>query len=263
LGALQKIVIPHQLSLDFGITKTDKLKLGNRSEAADLWKYGLPGPGTRHNSSLTLATYFYRLNYTPEETLQKVNTWLRIKHNGCSENINRDRWWFVNRETEEIVDWVYEHYMGGQVYPDSTHNIEGGYITPDDMKFIGEIFHGDLVNIRRLFKLILYYRPRSRWEWVYVPARIWKMIAHESNYTEFQRILKEKRLIKTNSSYLVGSYSKKFKLTLPRTSQEFIAYDGRAVQNFKNVSLASFGNRKNTKSALGLNKMTMYRLFTH
>ena len=252
--------VPHQLSLDFGPCLTGALC--NKSDARALWKYGLPGPGTRHNSCLTLATYFYRLNHTPDETFHKLDTWLRIKHNGYSENINKGRWWFVNREVSDIVDWVYSSYRGGLIYPDSTHNIEGGYITPDDMKFMGEIFHGDLVNIRRLFKLILYYRPRSRWDWVYVPSRVWKTIADKSNYKEFQNTLKAKGLLKENSSYLVGSYSKQFKLTLPRTSQEFIANDGRAVHDFKQVALATFNDKKNVRDALGLNRKAIYRLFT-
>ena len=66
----------------------------------------------------------------------------------------------MHREIDEITPWVYETYGRRKVYPDTTHNIEG-WITPKDMRFIGEVFPGSVVNQRRLFKLISYYRPRS------------------------------------------------------------------------------------------------------
>ena len=250
---------PHQLDLGLAAPAAHWAK---RKDAEELLEHGLPGPGTRHDSCLTLAIYFFRLNWDSSDARAKLKWWMKTGHNRYSKEVNRGRWWVVHREIDDIASWVYETYGRGGIYPDTTHNIEA-WITPKDMRFIGEVFPGSIVNQRRLFKLISYYRPRSVYPWVFIPRWRWFEIADHRSYQTFRADLENRGLLDSDHRYKIGEFSKRFRLRLPAaTSSERIEEDSRAIQDFPEVALRSFGGPREVRDALRLSRQAAHTIFS-
>lgn len=248
---------PHQMDLRLAAPTAHWTR---RKEAEELLEHGLPGPGTRHDACLTLAIYFFRLNWDISDTRAKLKWWMKTRHHRFSKEVNRGRWWVVHREIDEIASWVYETYGRRKVYPDTTHNIEG-WITPKDMQFIGEVFPGSVVNQRRLFKLISYYRPRSVYPWVFIPRWRWFEIANDRHYLAFRAELENRGLLDGDHRYKIGEFSKRFRLHLPAaTSVDRISEDSRAIQAFGTAALRVFGSVRGVLEALRLPRRTAYEL---
>lgn len=232
-----------------------------RKDAEDLLEHGLVSPGTRHNMCLTLAIYFFRLNWEITDTRAKIKRWIRTHHNGFSKTVNQGRWTVVRKEIDEITEWVYNAYSRRRIYPDTTHNLEG-WITPKDLRFLGEVFPGDVVNQRRLFKLICYYRPRSVYPWVFIPRWRWYQISNKSHYLTFRADLENRGLLDSNHRYQIGQYSKRFRLHLPpATSSERIEEEHRAIQDFSDAAVRVFGETREARDALRLSRKAAIRIF--
>lgn len=203
-----------------------------------LLEYGLQAPNTRHEACFTLAQHFYRSNLDPADAEHKIRRWIRHKHNGYSRTIKAGNWRIVYAEISRQINWVWDHYGRSKIYPDTTHNLEG-WVTGDDLKFITQIFPGDIVNQKRLFKLLLYYRPRQHHDWVFVSWRQWTRIASEHNYIDFRARLVEIGLLECNHTYRHvesqpgASYPKRFRLNVQRVSaSNMLKNDGRACQDY-------------------------------
>lgn len=204
-----------------------------RAEAEALWHAGLQQPASRHDACKTLAIYWYRRNRDPGEVRRMLKRWMREKHNGYSKEVARGNWRVVDHEIDEVVHWTWEKYGRGLVYPDDTHNLEG-WIASQDLHFIASVFPGDLVNQRRLFKLLLYYRPRQHHEWVFLPAQRWESIAHGGLYTAFRASLEQRGILETIHAYQPGNFSKRIRLKrLPSvTVDQKMQHDGRAIHDY-------------------------------
>ena len=251
--------LPHQIELDLQLPRRPR-EWTRRQEAEELLREGLPGPGTRHDACLTLAIYLFRLNWTPEEARAKIKRWIRAKHNSYSKEVNRGNWGLVDREIDEIVGWVWENYGRGLIYPDTTHNLEG-WVAPQDLRFIAEVFPGDIVNQRRLFKLICYYRPRSYYSWVYIPRWKWWEIADHRSYTAFRANLEGRGLLESTHSYQVGRFSKRFRLHLPPASlSERLEEDHRAIHDFVEAALMVFKSPRAVREVFRVRRDTLWRL---
>jgi hypothetical protein len=249
---------PHQLELHLSCAADHWAK---RKDAETLLEHGLLSPGTRHAACLTLAIYFFRLNWDLSDTRAKIKQWIKTHHNGFSKEVNRGRWKVVRGEIDQITYWVYDQYGRGAVYPDTTHNIEA-WITPQDFRFIGEVFPGSVVNQRRLFKLISYYRPRSVYPWVFIPRWRWFEIADKRSYQTFRGELENRGLLDSNHQYQVGEFSKRFRLHLPpATSLDRIEEEYRAIHDFSEAALRAFGGVREVREALRLSRMAVSRLF--
>ena len=261
--------VPHtrhkQLALDLKPVGEASWKVEHwslRQEAQDLFEHGLVGPGMRHKSCCILAIYFYRSNWDISDTRAKVKWWIKKKHNGFSKEVNRENWKEVERDVDDIVRWTYQKYGGAGLYPDSTHNMEG-WITPQDMRFIGEVFPGDLVNQRRLFELIRYYRPRSIHPWVFIPRWRWFEIANDRHYLAFRANLENRGLLESDHTYKVGKFPKRFQLHLPAgTILDRIEEDHRAVHDFAEVAVRAFGGARDAKEALRISRQAAQTVFT-
>lgn len=230
-----------------------------RRQAEELLEHGLPGPGTRHDSIEVLAKYFFRCNCDPGEATFKIKHWLRTKHNGHSKDVNAGRWARVEREVDEIVAWYYAHYDRARFYPDSTHNLEG-WVTPADVRWITQdVFPQDVVNQKRLFKLLCYYRARMYHDWVFIPWHRWDDIAARNVYKKFQSLLEAKGLLDSIHSYWhqegnpEASYPKRFRLkNLPAVrAEQRIVTDGRAVQDYYDSLLTVYGSKKEVYDLVG------------
>ena len=231
--------LPRQLELDLREPRPEPWI--RKAEAEGLLEEGLPGPSTRHNACLTLAIYSYRQNKDPGDARRKLKQWIKASHHGFSRQVNRGNWRLVYREIDEVVAWAYANYGRGKIWPDSTHNLEG-WIAAKDMQVLAEVFPRDIVNQRRLLKLIAYYRPRSYHDWVYIPRWRWDQIARHKTYKQFQAKLANKGLLNVNDSYRIGSYSKSFQLKLPYASiSERLTEDDRAIQDYDQAVVTVYG----------------------
>lgn len=213
---------------------TQRLVLPPLSEASQLWEHGLQAPGTRHYSQFLLVVFFARNNYSPEQAQQEIKRWIRRKHNQFSKEVNVGRWRVIDAEIDRQVMWVWKNKY---FYPDQTHNLQG-YVTRADLDWIVQTYPADVVNQKRLFELVRYYRPRSYYEWVYIPAQVWRnRIANDRTYKKFIADLEIKKLLRSNWSYCHHadpdkSFSRSFKLQIPVTSDPALGVDGRNLQEY-------------------------------
>ncbi len=230
-------------------------------DARMLEKIGLFHDSSRHNACLTLAIYYYRLDYSPEKSIRKLKKWLRKKHFNRSKQINKGRWWFVDNEIEDIVSWVYEKYSGSFL-PDSTHNFKYGLATPEDVQHAVSLYRGDWINIKRTIALFKYCRMRRFFPWIYIPVSVWDKIASHKLYIDYQNdLLKNSVITNVRTDYHAGRYSKSFKITQPRSVSPPIADDNRAVTNVTTLLLRTFGTPREVVNAAQLDKVTAWRLF--
>ena len=249
---------PRQLELEFREPRPEPWI--RKAEAEALLEEGLPGPSTRHNACLTLAIYYYRQNLDTSDARRKLKHWIKTSHHGYSKMINRGDWRGVKEEIDRVVGWTYARYGRGKIWPDSTHNMEG-WIAAKDMQFLAEVFPRDIVNQRRLLKLIAYYRPRSYHDWVFIPRWRWFGIARKETYKTFQAALENKGLLNVNDSYRVSGYSKSFQLKLPYASlSERLTEDDRAIQEYDQAVFQVYGSVRDVRDAMKLPRITAYKL---
>ncbi len=231
--------------------------VGCKNEGAFLYQEGLQEVRTRHNATQSVVIWLFSQNYPPECTVEIVKEWIRKKGNGNSRTVNAGRWMVIDRDIEEIVDWVYKQFVHLQVLPDSIHN--GLYsIRECDLEFIAEHFGGDLRNQKRMFKLISYFRPRMKYEWVFCPQTIWIKIARANEYKEFQEYLEKRGILEVDPSYRAASfpfpgYPKKFRLHLPNLKHSSeLKSDGRIITDFREAVRMRYVNPREARDRFGL-----------
>ena len=71
---------------------------------------GLQEKGTRNKATLHVAYYLYTQNYSPRVASELMRDWIRARHNGYSEEVNKGNWKLVDREIENGVNWVWNRY---------------------------------------------------------------------------------------------------------------------------------------------------------
>lgn len=159
------------------------------------------------------------------------------------------------------MKWVWKNLW---VYPDTPFNAEG-WITYDDLRWIASIFPGDVVNQKRLFALVNYYRPRAIHDFIYIPARIWaREISSHHHYQEFINSLESKGLLRSIKSFKHAperpdlSFSRKYKLFLPSCTGQAISYDGRNVQGYYEAHLRSGKTIREISALTGVTGQRFY-----
>jgi hypothetical protein len=233
-----------------------------RETCEHLWRHGLQQPGTRHHRQWDLAIYFRRENRPPGETVAELKDWIRWMHNGMSKSVNRGDWQGIESEIERQVAWIYERF---KTYPDDVHNARGG-LTAADLRWIAEVFRGDLVNQRRLARLLNYYRPRARrHEEVFVPYHVWHTIAHKRHYHQFIRTLEAMNLMESDMRYWHDtdwpelSFCRKFRLLrLPPESGQPLRRDGLNITDYDQALFAAFGSVSEIADATGVCRQRFY-----
>lgn len=264
IDPLEVETLSYQQELPFPnpLVKEDNPRRWRNSQYIEqLYREGLQEFGTRHRSTWDLAVWLWRANTLPSEALELLKKWIRKNHNGFSKTINIGNFLKVDKEIAMQVQYIWEHF---RPYPDGPHNLEG-YVTLEDLKWIANIYPGDVVNQKRLFSLVCYMRPRSHHDFVYVPYYIWREdVASIRTYQDFQKDLEEKGLLESVTSYrhVEGhpelSYSRKFKLYLPETKKEPILQDNRNEQDYYQAMLLGLGT---VREAIALTKVRKERWY--
>lgn len=236
----------------------------SQAEAQDLWKEGLQTLRTRNHAQFQLVMLFWQSNYTPEDARREVLKWLKTQHNGQSQTVNQGRWGKIEEELGAQIDSVYRYMVRINWLPNHPHNLSAG-VTRADMEWIAQVFRGNVVNQKRLFRLVSFYRPRRHYEWVYIPYWVWQEIADWRLYQEFRAELEGGNLLNSIHSYrhIEGhpelSYSKKFQLYLPTTSEKPLMKDGRHVDNYYDALQLVCPTPREMVEFTGANKQTIYR----
>jgi len=252
--------LPIQMELPLIYRPKSMERWARRGEAEELLSQGLQGPSTRHDACLLLAIYLYRSNLDPGQAVGLLRNWIREKHNGQSKEICRGNVALVDREIDDLVRWTYSKYGCLSIYPDSTHNMHG-WVTGSDIKMIADMFPGDIVNQKRLFRLMLYYRPRQSHDWTFIPKRQWEQVAHPRSYKDFEALLVQRGFLEIQHSYLAGGYPKRFRLHVGNINHEaMLEEDGRAIQEYPTACLKLFNSKQAIKEALGISRKTAYNL---
>ncbi len=252
-----------QLNFNFSYSQDTKefkqLGIIQTTYMNELYEYGLTSASIRHNSILSLAHYFYRQNLQPQQTKQLIHKWIMKKHNGFSNTINQGKFLESERDIIKTVDDVYCYHSNKKYYPDTTNNFEG-CITKDDIDLIADVFPNDVVNQKRMFALLCYYRPRARHEWVFIPRSRWIEIVNFKYYKSFQNILSAKGVLETIDDYRIGAYSKRFRIkALNKQATEVLSHDYRNIQQFT-LALRLFPVDY-IKNKLSLSPKTIYNIF--
>jgi len=129
----------------------------SRAECQTLRHAGLQAFGTRHHAQWQLIVDRWRSGWLPEDAARDTKRWIRSRHNGYSQSVNRGAWRVVDGEIDRQVAWIYYHFKS---YPDTVHNSEGA-LTIEDLRFIARTFPGDLVRQKRLARLVAYDKATS------------------------------------------------------------------------------------------------------
>lgn len=232
-----------------------------KNKAEEILHTGLIEYGTRHKITGLLARYFYFRNWPPDSVKTYIRQWLNEKHNGFSREINRGNWTLVNKEIDNWINNTYQYFEQQKIYPTITHNLLG-WVTNLDIKLIAEIFPGNYINQKRLFKLISYYRPRQQRGYVPIHREKWRKLIGNRGEREFKRLLHEKNLIDVRDSYQVRNYSKAYRLnrlSLASSSEMLKDENGRTIQDYKAALRKVFISPRNIISATGISRHTLYK----
>lgn len=225
------------------------------------FKEGIQEFRTRHDATMHVVIWLFHQNYSPENAEIIVREWIETKHNDLSRTINKGNWAEVYRDNQDIINWVYDKFEAKQIYPDAVHN-DYHAVYKCDIDFIAKTFPGEISNQKKMFRLISFFRPRMKYEWVYCPQHEWIKIAGTNQYKEFQNELIRRGILETDNSYWVKYYSKKFRLHLPdRTKSWLIESDGRTITDYREAVMVVYKTPREAIAALKIPKQTVYEWF--
>jgi hypothetical protein len=230
-----------------------------KHEVKELIEHGLQAGGlTRSAAQYEILNYYWRAQMQPFEAAEKVRTWVRTRHNGFSEEINLGRLHEIDSHIARQTAWIWAR--PAPIYPDSTEALLGA-LTRADLKFAAEIYPGSAVRQKQLAALCAYYRPRRHHEYVFIPVWFWRQeVANDRTYKQLVAELESKGLLTVNKHYQRGEFCRRYKLILPRTTEQPIQRDSRPVTEFYEA-LASAYTRRDIAALTGLNERTLRRHF--
>jgi hypothetical protein len=255
--------LPRQVQLEFpefSPTSKDSPKMWTpRGAAAELRENGLQQHGTRHEAQFIILNDLWRSNFQPGDAAARVKSWIRRHHNGFSKDAAAGRWREIHAEIDRQIEWIWSRPQ--TLIPDTPHGLNAA-IMKADLQLGAELFKGDARRQKQFINLTTYMRPRQHHEWVYIPAWVWReQIAGTRTHLPLIASLEEKGILDVNHSYRVGSYSKRFKLKLPKTSEQPISFDGRNTTDFYQALWQGFGSVKSIADITGMDRTTLWRKY--
>jgi hypothetical protein len=230
-----------------------------KHEVAELIEHGLQAGGiTRSEAQYEILNYYWRAGLQPLEAAEQVRIWIRAKNNGFSEEVNAGRLREIDAHIARQTAWIYQR--PAPIYPDATEAQQGA-LTRADLRFAAELFPGSAVRQKQLAALCAYYRPRRHHEFVYIPVWFWRQeVANDRTYKQLINDLVTRDVLTVNRQYQQGEFCRRYKLTLPRTTEQPIQRDSRPVTEFYEA-LATAYSRRDIAALTGLNERTLRRHF--
>jgi hypothetical protein len=229
-----------------------------KHEVAELIEHGLQGDSlTRSAAQYEILNYYWRAQMQPFEAAEKVRVWIRTKHNGFSKEVKLGRLREIDAHIARQTAWIWQR--PAPIYPDSTHGLQGA-VTRADLEFASRVFPGNAVRQKQLIALCSYYRPRRHHGFVFIPVWYWReQIANDRTYKAFVAELESKGLLTTIRHYQRGEFCRRYRLELPKTSQQPIRRDDRNVTDFYAALSLAFTSQSDIAELTGLNRMTLWR----
>jgi hypothetical protein len=225
------------------------------AEAEQLIENGLQARGTRNEAQYIVLNYYWRNSFHPEEAARLVKQWIRKKNNGFSGEVKAQRWRVIDAEIDRQTKILWARPR----LPEAPNNLHVG-ITKADLEFAARLYPGDAVRQRQLANLITYYRPRQHFEWVFISRRIWtEQIAGSRTYQPLIADLDGKGVLECNRHYSIGEYSRRYRLTIPRTSDEPLGYDGYYASAYPDALWLAYGDYRAILELTGIDRTTLWR----
>lgn len=225
-----------------------------QKESQALYHNGLQRFGTRHNATLSVAYFLLRRGNSQDETRQLMRNWIREHHNGFSQEVNRGNFRLIDKEIDDAIEWNWNRYTKPTVLGNKDNEF---LVCECDIPFIGECFPGDVVNQKRLFKLIGFARPRQHFEDINCSQKTWIKIAGRNNYLSFIRKLEDEGIISRSTGYRVGVNSKSIRIKLPDATQSNpIMKVGRYVTDYSEAVRVVYPTAEQAISILKLSQST-------
>ncbi|NIZ41583.1 hypothetical protein PVA45_08660 (plasmid) [Entomospira entomophila] len=190
----------------------DKLALvRSKQEGAILWQEGLQAPSSRLDSTKKVILFLWSNNIPLEQAKQEVRKWLKNKHNGFSKDFkNHPRKTYT--QGDSLVEWIYHHYRRLHTLPDSTHNLDNGFLTPALLHKAIDLSKGNLPLLRFSTKLLAYASTRiSQYNsTLSIHSDRLKEWSSSANYLRYVRDMQQTGLLGARSdAYSVDRYAKK------------------------------------------------------
>lgn len=234
-------------------------------EVENLINEGLQKNHSRHMSQWKIILYRLRQNWIPEDVVIFVQKWIRAMHNGFSKEINKGNFHGVDEEIVRQVKWVYNQ----DILPDKLDKMDKA-LTASDVLFAIEKFRGDVINQKRLLKLIGYYRLREghlgqKHGEIFIPYHVWHSIAGKNEYKDFIKKLIAMNLIYTDWKYRhnpydkFDSYCRKFKLFGLEDNENILELNGRNLTSYYESVLYLANN--NVREASNLTGIPTQRFY--
>ncbi len=230
-----------------------------KTEVKEILENGLQAGGIkRAEAQFEILNYYWRANLQSFEAAEKTRLWLRQHHNGFSDDVNAGRWREIDAHITRQTSWIWAR--PAPVYPDSTDGLQGA-LTRSDLEFAAKIFPGNAVRQKQLIALCSYYRPRRHHDWVFIPHWFWRdEIAHKDTYKALVEELESKGLLTVNKHYSRGEFCRRYKLELPKTTEQPLQRDSRHVIEFYDA-LDTVYSRREIAALTGINERTLRRHF--
>jgi hypothetical protein len=211
--------------------------------------------------SMVLFLLWLRDEHNEISAAEFVKNWIRAKHNGFSELVNKGDWQKVDKEIDRQAESIFAEVA--DKFPDRTHNLVTA-ATKDDVLMAANFGKGSATLQKRFFNLLKIIRPNFfKYDWIYIPAHTWRdEIASRNSYKEFQRELEAKGLMITDNRYRIGVESRKYKFNLQLDSGAALQKEGRNIDSYYEALETGFNGELNAiESVTGINRMTLWRRF--
>ncbi len=228
-------------------------------EAEALKQYGLQSGDNRHEAqSKILFLLWLRGDHNNLEAIEFTKNWIRTKHNGHSNAVNRADWQRIDGEIERQAKSVFA--LVAEKFPDAVHN-KLTSPTAADVADAAKFAPADAAKQKQFFKLLGVIRPVFHHEWITIRAERWRDdIASDSTYIDFQQELESRGLMIPDKHYIIGSKTRKYKFNFKLPAAAPLSLDGRNIDNYyEALKMVCRGDQREIHSLTGINRMTLWR----
>ena len=197
---------------------------------------GLTEQSSRNHAQFCVLYYFWRENYTVENAITSCFRWIKENHNGFSKDIINPR--KVQAEIGRQAKTIWNNYECNNLYPDSTHNLNYGYITKADLIEIIHVCEGNLPRVKFMGELIRYCNPRQARSEINIHSDRLKAWSSKTSYIQFIDELQRKGIIESRSnSYKIGERAKSIKFKWDfQSPEQGIRADNRTTETLESIA---------------------------
>lgn len=244
-------IVPEYSYKGFDRSLGQNEKISTYKEGQFLFKNGLAKPSSRNRSQFQVLYYLWRKNTDLQTAMEWTKRWIRIKHNGFSNEVQKGNWRIIDSEISRQAKHIWTKYDRLGVLPDSAHNVQSGYLHKEDLRKILKVSKGNLARMRFLYSLISYAYPRRHYE-LGIPIHSEKLIKWSSSNSYEHRLIELERagIIVRTKGYRSGIVSKKIKVKWDFLEQGTpLLIDGRTPNDVKDA-IAVFIDEKDAADIL-------------